>query len=328
MTARTVPTAEDGALLAPPRLEGTITLRHGRRLGYAEYGPPSGRPVLWFHGSPGARGQIPPVARIAAGELGVRLLSIERPGIGHSTPHLYPAVVNFADDVADFADRLGLDRFGIVALSGGGPYLLACAFRMPERVGAGALLGSVAPTVGVDAADGGIVRLAARFQPLLRTFREPIAYGVWITTRLLRPFAPSVLDLYVRLSPAGDRLVFERPEMRAMFIDDLVEGSTHQFAALVYDLVLFGRDWGFSVRDVRVPVRLWHGDADHIVPLAHAVHLAGLLPDAELRVRPGESHLGSLAAAEEILGAVLEVWDARPAAATGPATPSRTSARP
>ena len=76
-------------------------------------------------------------------------------------------------------------------------------------------------------------------------------------------------------------------------------------------LVVFTRDWGFSLSDIGVPIRFWHGDADNIVPLAHAQHVAALVPDAELRVRAGESHLGALDAAEEIFGALLEFWRAR-----------------
>jgi pimeloyl-ACP methyl ester carboxylesterase len=285
-----------------------VQLHDGRRVGYAEYGPPGGRPVLWFHGTPGARRQIPPVARLAANELDVRLIAVERPGVGASTPFLHRAIGDYANDVADFTNRLGIDRFGIVALSGGGPYALACARHLADRVVAVALLRGVAPTCGPDAAPGGVVSLTARFQPMLRALREPFGRSLWLFTRVAKPFASPAFDLYVRLSPEGDQRVFKRPEMKAMFIDDLLLGSTRRFHAFVYDLVLFGRPWGFSARDIDVPVRFWHGDADHIVPLAHGEHVASLVRGATLRVRPGESHLGSLDAAEEVLETVLGFW--------------------
>ena len=79
-----------------PRVEGTVTLHDGRRIGFAEYGPPSGRPVLWFHGTPGARRQVPPTARTAADELGVRIVALERPGVGASSPHAYDSIVDYA----------------------------------------------------------------------------------------------------------------------------------------------------------------------------------------------------------------------------------------
>jgi hypothetical protein len=110
--------------------------------------------------------------------------------------------------------------------------------------------------------------------------------------------------------PEGDRRVFRQPEIKAMFIDDLERASRAQLAAPVFDIVHFTRPWGFSLRDIRVPIRFWHGDADNIVPLAHAQAMAALVPEAELRVRAGEGHIGNLAAAEEILDVILELWPA------------------
>jgi pimeloyl-ACP methyl ester carboxylesterase len=141
----------------------------------------------------------------------------------------------------------------------------------------------------------------------------PLSLGLTGLVWTLRPLAYPALDLYARFSPEGDRRVFARPEIKAMFIDDLLTGSRTGLAAPIFDAVLFTRPWGFSVRDITVPIRWWHGDADHIVPLAHAEHMVSLLPDAELFVRPGESHLGTLGAAEEILGTLLALWD-RPTA--------------
>ena len=124
----------------------------------------------------------------------------------------------------------------------------------------------------------------------------------------LRPVASPMFNLFMRFSPAGDQAVFARPEMKAMFIDDLMHGSRWGLRAPIYDLMLFTRPWGFRLRDIRVPIRFWHGDADHLVPLAHGQHQAQLVPDSTLHVRPGESHLGGLAAAEEVVDAILALW--------------------
>ena len=292
----------------PPRVEGTIPLPDGRRVGFAEFGVPHGKPVFWFHGTPGARRQIPPEARLAALERGVRLIGIDRPGVGDSTAHLYRSFLEFAHDLEAVADRLGLERFGLIGLSGGGPYVLACARMLPTRVVAGAVLGGVAPTQGPDAAPGGLVRLASNFEPVFAYLHEPLGVALTALVWSLRPLSSTMFNLFMRLSPKGDQAVFARPEMKAMFLDDLLHGSRWGLRAPVYDLVLFGRPWGFRLRDIQVPIRLWHGDADHLVPLAHSQHQAKLIPDATLRVRHGESHLGGLAAAEEVLDAILSLW--------------------
>ena len=296
-------------MLTPPRVEGVVTVGADRRLSFAEWGVPNGRPVIWLHGTPGARRQIPEAGRVAAEELGLRLIGLDRPGVGESTAHLYEEVLDFAKDLETVVDRLGIGEFAMIGLSGGGPYLLATAFALAPRMRAGAVLGGVAPSAGHEAASGGIVSLAAQFQPALARLRVPLAFGVASLVWALRPVATPCIALYAMASPKADRRLLKRPEFRAMFLDDLVNGSRSGLRAPIYDVVLFGRTWGFSVRDVKVPIRWWHGDADHIVPLRHGEHVVDLLPDAELFVLNGESHLGSLADAERILGDLMKTWD-------------------
>jgi pimeloyl-ACP methyl ester carboxylesterase len=291
-----------------PRLEGTIQLRDGRSIGWAEYGTRDGAPIFWFPGTPGGRRQIPPHARSAAEQRDLRLIALERPGLGGSTPHLYESLLGWADDVEEIADRLGLDRFCLVGLSGGGAYALACAHGLPDRVVGAALLGSVAPACGEDAVPGGALGFALHTRFLLHALREPFGHALWATVCALRPLASPVFDLYVSTMPEGDQEVMQRPEMKEMFLDDMLRASRPQFHSLVYDAVLFTRPWGFSPSEIRVPVRLWHGDSDHLVPLSHAEHLAALIPDAELKVRPREGHMGNLDAAEEVFDLLLELW--------------------
>ncbi len=281
----------------------------GRRLGFAEFGPPAGRGIVWLHGTPGARRQIPHEARLLAERDGLRIVGIDRPGIGWSDPHLYENVLAFATDLEIVADRIGLDDFAIIGLSGGGPYALAAAAAFPDRVRAVGVLGGVAPTVGPDAIDGGLVSIGRHFVPLLKRARLPMGVALTQAVRLARPFASRGLDLYARLSPEGDRRLLARPEFKAMFLDDLLNGSRRQLSAPLADVLLFCRDWGFRLADVEPAVRWWHGDADHIVPFAHGEHVVSRLPDAEMLTLSGESHLGGLGVGAEILSTLVGVWD-------------------
>src|SRR3954454_17385888 len=296
-------------MLTPPRLEGVAMLPDGRKMSFAEYGDPRGRPVIWMHGTPGGRRQIPQEGRVAAEETGIRLIAVDRPGVGRSTPHLYDSIHDFTADLDYVADVLGLGDFAMIGLSGGGPYLLAAATALAPRVKAAAVLGGVAPTTGPDAIDGGLVSLTAQFQWLLTRFRAPLAVAFGTLVTVLRPVGTPALITFALLQPEGDRRVLNRPEFRAMFLDDIFSRSSHGLRAPVYDIVLFGRDWGFSVRDVKIPIRWWHGDADHIVPFRHGQQVVSLLPDAEMFVLPGESHLGSLPVAEQVLEDLVEAWD-------------------
>src|SRR5271165_5220551 len=248
-----------------PRAEGRFYLPDGRRLGYAEYGDPSGSVVLWFHGTPGGRRQFPLLGRRAAEKLGLRVVLVERPGCGLSDAHVYGAVADWATDMAHVADALGAERLAVVGLSGGGPFAMACA--------------AVPPLAGRVAAVAVVAGVVLPIVPLGH-------YGC---------------RAYASTTPEGDRRVLADPEMEGMFLDDLVLVARGRFQAIVDDARLFGRDWGFRLADVKAPVVWWHGDADHIVPLGGAKAAAATLPDAELVLRPQESHLGGFAAADEVL---------------------------
>ncbi|CQD19390.1 alpha/beta hydrolase [Mycolicibacterium conceptionense] len=148
-----------------PKLEGNIAVGDGRQLGFAEFGDPQGRAVFWLHGTPGARRQIPTEARIYAEQHHIRLIGVDRPGIGSSTPHQYDRVLDFGDDLRTIADTLGIDTMAVIGLSGGGPYTLATAAAMPDRVVAAGVLGGVAPMVGPDAISSPLMQLGAGRRP-------------------------------------------------------------------------------------------------------------------------------------------------------------------
>lgn len=294
------------SMITEPTAEGVLHLADDRRIGYASFGPPDGTPVLWFHGSPGARRQVPQAARVAAEEMHVRIVGLDRPGVGASTPHVFDKLLDATGDIEQVTDQLGIDRFSVIGLSGGGPYVLATAAGLADRVAAGAVLGGVAPAVGPDAAEGGIVGLMTNLRPLMANLREPICYALTAAVWSMRPISGTVFNAYARfLSPPGDRTFLMRPEVRTMFLDDLLMGTKAGVRAIVYDMLLFTRHWGFDLADITTPIHWWHGDADHLVPLRHAEHTVSRLPDATLRIRPGESHLGGLDAAEEVLETLL-----------------------
>ncbi|MDQ6525451.1 alpha/beta hydrolase [Nocardioides sp. LHD-245] len=116
-----------------PTLEGSVAVRAGRRLSFAEYGSPRGPAIVWMHGTPGARRQIPVDARAYAEEAGVRIIGIDRPGIGSSTPHVYANVLDWTADLGLLLDALAVDTLRVIGLSGGGPYALAAGAALPER---------------------------------------------------------------------------------------------------------------------------------------------------------------------------------------------------
>src|SRR5258708_37156679 len=109
-----------------------IHLRDGRALGYADFGALTGKPVFFFHGFPGSRLQHAPGDSIAT-SLGAHIITIDRPGFGLSAFQPGRTLLDWPNDVAALADALEIDQFAAIGLSGGGPYLLACAYKIPRR---------------------------------------------------------------------------------------------------------------------------------------------------------------------------------------------------
>ena len=299
--------ALDAELVSPPvpRRVGATRVAEGRVLAWAEYGHPDGDPVLWFHGTPGARHQIPPTVDRVALERGFRVIAVERPGSGRSTDHHYHRIVDFAPDVAALLDGLDLERVAVVGLSGGGPYTLAVAHHLPDRVVAATLLGGLGPTRGPDAVFSytRVMRFAA---PAFEVLRSPVGAALGRVIPHVEPYADPVFSAYVRVLGFADRPVLNDAAFKAMFLHDLLTAG--ELRSVAHDMALFSRHWGFLLGEVRTPVVVWQGLADTIVPPSHGHHLAARLPQGELHVRPGEGHFAGFADVVSVLDRLREVW--------------------
>jgi pimeloyl-ACP methyl ester carboxylesterase len=288
-----------------PRQVGETTVAEGRVLGWAEYGHPEGDPVLWFHGTPGARTQVPPAVDEVALQRGFRVISVERPGTGRSTDHRYHRIVDFAADIEVLADALGLDRFAVVGLSGGGPYALAVAHQLPDRVVVATLLGGLGPTRGKDAV-WSYTRVMRFGAPVFEALRTPLGNVLGKVIDRLEPVADPAFNLYIALLGFADKPVLANPRFKAMFLQDLLTAG--ELRSVAHDFALFSRHWGFALDEVTPPVVVWQGLADTIVPQSHGHHQAARLPRGELHVRPGEGHFAGFADVSTVLDRIREVW--------------------
>ena len=288
-----------------PRRVGQSVIDDERVLGWAEFGHPDGDPVLWFHGTPGARTQVPPSIHQAALQRGFRIITVERPGTGVSTDHRYERIADFAPDIEVLVDDLGLDRFGVVGLSGGGPYTLAVAKHLPERVVVATLLGGMGPTRGPDAV-WSYTRVMRFVAPAFEVLRTPVGSVLAFVIDVLTPVADPVFNAYVALLGFADKPVLRDPQFKAMFMQDLL--GAHEMRSVAHDMALFSRHWGFTLDEVQPPVIVWQGLNDTIVPPSHGHHQAARLPRGELRVRPGEGHFAGFADVTTVLDRLRDVW--------------------
>jgi pimeloyl-ACP methyl ester carboxylesterase len=278
-------------------------LPDGRGVGYADWGDPDGRPVLFFHGTPASRLAVE-WAEVGAAERGVRLLSLDRPGIGLSDPAPGRSLLDWARDVDAFADALGLDRFAIAGWSGGGPYVLACAYALSDRLTDAAVLSGCGPLDSGFARrssamfDRTLLALSLRAPRVGRLLLRPAEIAARRTPRLAaksaeQDMSPTDLEIFRRLNP---------DPRRAM--DFFVEAFRNGSAGVVDDYRVLASPWGFEPEQVEFPVHFWHGDDDRIVVIAEARAVAQRMPHSTFTTIPGEGHMMMMAHFEEILDAL------------------------
>ena len=195
-----------------------IRLSDGRRLGYAEYGDPEGWPLMFFHGTPGSR----IMARFAgpkARELGVRLIAPDRPGFGRSDFQPHRRLLDWPRDVEELADALNLEKFSVAGVSGGGPYVAACAWKMGERLINAGMVSGLAPE---DQTRRGLSygqRLTATIMRQIKLVNPMLQLLAWGARR-----RPEIIIKAMSLMAFGeDRKILAKPEVQITQIDSVVE---------------------------------------------------------------------------------------------------------
>jgi pimeloyl-ACP methyl ester carboxylesterase len=284
-----------------PADTSTMTTSDGRRLEYRVTGQLDGPAVVFHTGTPGATVDFSAVTA-AATALGLRLVGYSRPGYGRSTERPGRSVGDVAEDVTALLDELGVDEFRAFGWSGGGPHALACAALLPDRCRATALLASVAPYAarGLDWMDG-------MDQSNVDEFTATLA-GVDALDAFLQPFVESLRKI---TGPAlaeefgGLLSSVDKAAVTGTFAEELalsIRGAVENgIAGWRDDDLAFARDWGFGLSGVSVPVAVWQGRQDRMVPYAHGEWLAAEIPTAEAHLFEDEGHVSLIAQVDRIL---------------------------
>jgi pimeloyl-ACP methyl ester carboxylesterase len=300
---------------SPPPLR-ILTLPDGRRVACAEYGDPGGLPVLALHGTPGSRLMFA-LADRAARERGVRLIAPERPGYGLSDYRHSESLAQIAEDLSAVADLYEVERFAVIGVSGGGPYAVAAAAAMPDRISLLALVAPIGEVADVQ------LRLS-RFQRLLfrRLARRPWASRLFFGRLRLMVFrSPDTAYRWLmRRVRAADRELLARSGVRISLQAAMGEGLRPGVEGVAQDLRLCCSPWRLRFADIDVPAIIWQGSDDPVVPPEAAYALARALPNCRLDVIPAAGHYWVFSRFGLILDAVAAVL--RADAAAGVATPA------
>ncbi len=273
---------------AEDRISRVHRLADGRRLSFAEFGDPAGLPVLAIHGTPGSRFMFG-LTDAAARARGLRIIAPDRPGYGHSEYRKSQSLMRSAEDFTALADALRLDTLAVIGVSGGGPYAIATASQMADRVQLLALISPVGPVAECRKQ----IRMSRMHRLIFtRVGRSPQACAAFFwSLRGMVKWAPGVAyrALQQRVTRA-DQGVLGQGEVKANLQAAIREGLRPGVRGALQDLRLFCAPWGLPLAEIDVPTVIWQGSDDTIVPASAAYYLAAQLPNCRLDVVQEAGH--------------------------------------
>ena len=284
-----------------------VLLPDGRRLDMRVSGPAGGFPLVFHHGTPGAATPVRALER-AAHARGLRLVTTSRPGYGDSSRQSGRVVVDVVADTAAVLAAIGTERCLIAGWSGGGPHALACGARLGAAA-AVLVIAGVAPYAaeGLDWMAGMGQQNIAEFSAAVSGEDELRAYLLPEREQLKDITAAEVASSLETLLPDIDRaaLTGEFAEDMAASFREAVRAGTEGW---LDDDLAFARPWGFGLEEISVPVMIWQGSADLMVPFSHGQWLASHLPGASAHLQQGEGHLSvGLGALDRMLDELVAV---------------------
>lgn len=275
------------------RTESEVILPGGRRLAYAELGRPDGDPVLYFHGSPSSRLEPLLIGDEVLGQLGLRVIAADRPGMGRSDFQPGRGFLDWPADVTSLADALGLGRFAVLGNSGGGPYVAVCAAKVPDRLRAAVIVSGGWRMDWPEATEylpfpNRLTLLLARRAPFLLRLLLGMLGGIAQGER-----EKELAQLKKRVPPA-DYAAFAEPGRLEAFGQTMREALRQGARGAAWDLGLYVREFGFRSEEIRMPLTLFHGEQDTNAPIAMVRRAVAQLPTARLVTYETEAHLSTL----------------------------------
>lgn len=264
-------------------------LETGAQVAFTEYGDPKGAPVVFCHGWPSSR-TMAEVTHEAAKDLGLRIISPDRPGIRGSHFHPNRTLLDWPPLMRELANHLRIEKFRVFAISGGAPYAYVTSWVMPERVQAIAVV-SGAPPIAELPDWSGLLRVHA-WMLALRKSRPHLLRTLF---HLARPFASIKPPVRIRplllkvLQPCDANVLRDSKSFEACF-ESARQAWRSSALGVMTDAEIYAKPWGFALEGVRVPVRLWHGRKDRTFAFRLAEQVAARLPNCEFHLVDGAGH--------------------------------------
>ena len=289
----------------PDQLEtgqGLIELSDGRHLSYYEFGADTGITVFYCHGFPGSHLDTEILGgNELANKLNLRVIVIDRPGYGDSESKPDRSLLDWPDDVVAVADQLNLDKFSVLGYSGGGPYALACAYKIPERLNKMVVVSGMGP-IEADLAKKGM----AMFIPKLPGFLQNVILNGMAKSVFKDP--EKLITNMNKKIPNSDKEAMNSPGMNEVFINLIKAAFKQGSEGAKSDAVIYKNEWGFELEQINHPIQLFHGEDDLNIMIETAKYVSSKLPNCEFETFPGHGHLSLMAQnKEKVLAIFTEV---------------------
>ncbi|MDE0826993.1 MAG: alpha/beta hydrolase [Akkermansiaceae bacterium] len=283
------------------------TLPSGQQVCFAEYGDPDGRPLYYFHGWPSSRLQGKLLHDIGC-ERGLRIISPDRPGIGKSPPQANRQLCDWPPLLSNLADALGHDRFLVLGVSGGGPYALAAAHWLPDRVEAATVVGGAPPLS--EFPDKSALLFPYRLLLKLRPIAPAVMLPLLPISRYIASQHPTDAPLrwfFRWVSPCDREAINNHEDLQIImgsFREGVIQGGTH----VIRDADIYTSDWDIDFATITTPIEIWHGEQDRNLPISMVREIAARIPSAKTHWIENEGHYSlPINRSPEIIDSLLEL---------------------
>ena len=274
-----------------------MQLKDGRRLGYAEYGDPKGKPLFFFHGWPSSRKGAEKYDDLAK-RLHIRVVSSDRPGFGLSDYKKDRTLLDWPDDVIELADYLKIKKFAVMGVSGGGPYGSVCGYKLLDRITNMGIVVGLGPVINKHSVDG----ITWMSKLGWANFDKPVVRRISVLVQYFNTYYGFHLGIHrYNFIAKSDRKLYRDPDIQKSVYDNYREAFRQGYRGPEWDLKLYAGDWGYRVGDIKTKTYLWYGAADRNVSLNMGKYYAAHIRGSKLKIYQGEGHLISVTHAKEIL---------------------------
>lgn len=264
-------------------------LPDGRKLAYVDFGPEDAHPVFYFHGCPSCRyeGEFP---AMYASKYKFRIIALDRPGMGNSDFQQDRKFTDWPNDVMMLASHLGFDRFGVAGHSGGGPFVFACAYAIPERLTFAIAFCPWGPVQdesmmsNLNFVDRVYLRIAQNMPWLMRLTFSPLGF-------LAKHFSKTFFAIMKKSVSPPDKLKLSDNYFFSRFARTIREAFNHGSRGAAYEAAMCYRKWDFELSSIKFPVSIWAGEADIWIPAVMVEYMTTQIRDSSLHKLTGKGHL-------------------------------------